>query len=322
MTLAPAFFPRAHLADFALQGEKRLFQVAPDTQVLAHCHWQKSQPRSHPTMVILHGLEGSSESKYVLGVAYKALASGFNAVRVNLRNCGDTMHLTPTLYNAGLSPDVVSILHELRNEGYNRIFLVGYSLGGNIVLKTAGELGSDGPALLTGVAAISPSLDLETCVKAIEHPDNRFYDQWFLRSLKGKVRAKAKLFPELYDTSLLRTARTLRQFDDIYTAPAGGYENAAVYYSKASAIRVVQHIAVPTLIIVSEDDPLIPFSSFSHPNLQNRFIRLNATKFGGHAGFIQHAPEDKSLLDLFWAENRVVGFCQEVMTTNINASMI
>jgi predicted alpha/beta-fold hydrolase len=313
MTLAPALWSRPHLVRFASTAEKRLFRVSDDTQILAHCHWQKTNVHSCPTLLVIHGLEGSSESNYARGLAFKALACGMNAMRVNLRNCGGTMHLTPTLYNAGLSDDIVCVLRQLKQEGFGRVFICGYSLGGNIALKTAGELAASGSDLLAGVIAISPSLDLEVCVKAIEQPENRFYEKWFLRTLKDKIRKKAKLYPDVYDASLLKKVRTIRAFDDIYTAPTAGYGTAANYYEQASAIRVVKHIEVPTLIIASEDDPLVPFSSFVLPVMNNEHLRLNATKFGGHAGFIQHEHEDNPLFDHFWAENRAIAFCQEII---------
>lgn len=295
-----------------------MFQVEPGVQVLAHCHWQ-AERRNRPTLLLVHGLEGSAESSYMLGITFKALHHGMNVVRMNLRNCGGSMHLTPTLYNAGLSADIACILRELHNDGCASIFIAGYSLGGNIVLKTAGELGSDGPSLLAGVAAVSPSIDLDACVTAMEKPENRLYERWFLRTLKQKIREKAKAHPERYDITKLKLVNSMRVFDDTYTAPAGGYGNAANYYATASAINVVHKIQVPALIIASQDDPLIPFSIFQHASLQNDDIELLATKYGGHAGYIHQASERLPVLDSFWAENRIVQFCQEVFA---NATLL
>jgi predicted alpha/beta-fold hydrolase len=313
MTIAPAFWPRPRLR-MPIPAEARMFEVEPGIRVLTHCHWQKDRIKA-PTILLVHGLEGSAESTYIRGIAFKAMHHGMNVVRMNLRNCGGSMHLTPTLYNAGLSADIICLLRELHNEGLRNIFIAGYSLGGNIVVKTAGELGSEGPSTLAGVAAVSPSIDLDACVTALEQPENAIYERHFLRTLKQKIRQKAKVHPDRYDTTNLDSVNSIRAFDDRYTGPAGGYGNAANYYAKASAINVVQKIEVPTLIIASQDDPLIPFSIFEHAALQNNNIELLATKFGGHAGYIHHASERLPVYDSFWAENRVVQFCQEVFAT-------
>jgi len=163
MTIAPALWPR-RFPRAQKTSQPRLFQVAPDSQVLAHCHWQ-DKPQSAPTLLVLHGLEGCSDSHYVLGTTEKALAMGMNVVRMNMRNCGNTLHLTPTLYNSGLSEDALAVVQELRTADHlDKIYLCGFSMGGNIVLKAAGELGTEGTNLLTGIIAISPSLDLAPCV--------------------------------------------------------------------------------------------------------------------------------------------------------------
>jgi predicted alpha/beta-fold hydrolase len=312
MTIAPAFWPRLNLR--LSPGEPRTFEVESGIRVLTRCNWQPERT-SHPTLLLVHGLEGSAESSYMRGTSYKAFHHGMNVVRMNLRNCGGSMHLTPTLYNAGLSADVIKIVRELNEENLRNIFIAGTSLGGNIVMKAAGELGSEGPQLLAGVAAVSPSIDLDACVTAMERPSNRRYERHFLKTLKRKIREKAKAHPDRYDVSLLEKINSMRSFDDAFTAPAGGYGTAANYYATASAINVVHKIQVPTLIIASQDDPLIPFSIFEHAALQNNNIELLATKYGGHAGYIHHASERLPVLDSFWAENRIVQFCQEVFAS-------
>jgi uncharacterized protein len=313
MTIAPAFWRRSlpGWKEVARKGQPRLFEVEEGVKVLTHCHWQEA-PQNAPTLLLVHGLEGSAESNYILGITVKAFHLGMNVVRMNLRNCGGSMHLTPTLYNAGLSSDIRHILQELRAEGFEKIFIAGYSLGGNIVVKTAGELASEGASLLSGVAAVSPSIDLDACVTALELPMNRMYEVWFLRTLKQKIREKAKVHPERYDIRQLKSVNSMRTFDDTYTAPAGGYGNAKNYYATASAITVVHKIHVPTLIIASQDDPLIPFSTFRRAELENANVELLATTYGGHAGYIHQASEALPMLDSFWAENRIVQFCQEV----------
>lgn len=317
MTLAPALWRRSNPAfeELRLQCEPRVFTVEDGIGVLTQCHWQ-TNAKSAPTLVIIHGLEGSAESTYVLGISAKAFHFGMNVVRMNLRNCGGSMHLTPTLYNGGLSADLIFILQKLHDEGYRNFFIAGYSLGGNIVLKAAAELGSTKSQLLSGAAAVSPSVDLDASVGRLEVGGiNRLYDLWFLHTLKKKIKEKAAVHPERYDVAHLQKIKTLRQFDDIYTGPAAGYRDAADYYSQASSIKIARNIRVPTLIIASEDDPLIPISHFRSPEMHNECIQLLATKYGGHAGYIHHEWEAPPVLDRFWAENRVVAFCQEVAKT-------
>src|SRR5580658_8723095 len=162
MTYASLVLPRSfpHLP----APEDRLFEIEPGSKILARCHWQQN-PRSAPALVIIHGLEGSSESGQLRGIAERAYAAGFSALRLNLRNCGGTESLSPTLYNSGQSADAIAVLRELiERDDISAIFFAGYSLGGNIILKMAGELGSQAPTQFRGVCAICPTIDLSRCV--------------------------------------------------------------------------------------------------------------------------------------------------------------
>lgn len=317
MTIAGALWRRQKwIADMAHSSEPRLFAVTPHTRLLAHCSIDHAAP-DRPTLIVVHGLEGSSSSPDIVSLAAKAMAAQMNVARLNLRNCGDTLHLSPTLYNAGNSADLLAVAKELKErDRLRKIILVGYSLGGNIVLKLAGELAESGADVIEAVCAISPSIDLSACVAAMERGFNRLYEQRFLGSLKEKIRAKHKLFPQLFTLDHLPRIKGIRQFDDLYTAPDGGFSGSAEYYAKSSALNFVEKIAVPTLIITAKDDPLVPFASFQSPSLQNPFITLMAPKHGGHAGFINGRLErldNGSTLDRFWAENRVIQFCEGVV---------
>ena len=310
MTLAAAFWPR-HLSRFHKSGVGRLFQVEKDSQVLGHCHWQ-NKPLEHSTLVIVHGLEGSSQSSHVLGLAFKAHALSMNVVRLNLRNCGGTIHLTPTLYNAGLSADLISVLTELKEQHLQPCFVAGFSLGANIILKAGGELKSSARQLISAMVAISPAIDLHMSVSAIEQPENHLYQRWFLYSLRRKLKEKVSLFPDKYDISLLKEISTLRAFDDKFTAPAGGYGDANNYYQMASSAPLIQEINVPTLIIAAQDDPLVPFCMFEQYRVtSNPNVSLLSPAWGGHGGFVQKSHEKIAIFDHFWAENRAVQFCQE-----------
>jgi predicted alpha/beta-fold hydrolase len=307
MTIVPALWNR-RLPPIKTPSVDRLFQVKPHVQVLANCHFvDDAQLRS--TLIILHGLEGSSNTPYVLGLTHKALESGMNVVRLNLRNCGNTLHLTPTLYNAGLSADLIAVAAELMEiDGLKTLYAAGYSLGGNIVLKAAAELGSDGGELFKGICAISPALDLAACVDSMEKGLNRFYEQRFLLGLKDKIRVKHQLFPSLYDVSKLKGVKTLRGFDDVFTAPDAGCSDSSEYYRQASAIRILENAKIPILIIAAQDDPIVPFKSFQSPKLSAANITMLTPEYGGHSGFLANASEGATS-DRFWAENRIIEFC-------------
>lgn len=302
MTLMPRYWPRPHWKQ-GLPQITRLFTTAPDTQLLGMCHWQVDPPATS-TVLLVHGLEGSAESHYMRGMAAKAFRAGFNVVRMNQRTCGGSDHLTPTLYNSGLSADYLAILRELIDtDRLQRIWLVGYSMGGNLLLKAAGEIGRSESAL-AGVVAVSPNIDPTQCVAALETPRNWLYHLHFLTSLKARLRRKAALFPGRWDISALQQIKTISQFDELYTARDGGYRDAADYYDRAGARHVLHNIAVPTLIISAQDDPFIPASMFDTPAISgNKYVTTAMLRFGGHCGFFQKHTQDE---DRFWAENRIV----------------
>src|SRR3984893_15448222 len=166
MTMAPVFWRRTFTSP---PPEDRLFQVDPESRLLAHCHWQPEKRFDAPVIVIVHGLEGSSNSDYARGIAEAAFKRGYHAIRINQRNCGGSESLTPTLYNSGMSSDYRVVCEELTNiDGFRQIFFVGYSMGGNLVLKMAGEFGDSFPLALRGISAVCPALDLAACAAAVE----------------------------------------------------------------------------------------------------------------------------------------------------------
>ncbi len=311
MTLVPRYWPRdIRLA--SIPQEVRLFSVSDDTQLLGICHWQPAR-RSCPTVIVVHGLEGCSESHYMRGIAAKVYRAGCNVIRMNQRTCGGTEHLTPTLYNSGLSGDFLAIIHELAHrDRLEAVWLIGYSMGGNLVLKAAGELGTTEPAL-AGVVAVCPNIDPTQCVRALEERRNWIYHRHFLVRLKARLRRKARLFPGKWDLAKLHHIRRISEFDDWYTAPDGGYRDAADYYDRAGARHVLSAIGVPTLVVTAQDDPFIPFSMFSTPLIQRHpKIRLLAPCHGGHCGFFQWRPNE----DPYWAENRIVDFVRSEARAN------
>lgn len=277
--------------------------------MLVHCRWHADR-RAHPTLLLVHGLEGSSESIYMLGTALKAHRAGFNVLRLNFRTCGNTLHLSETLYNSGMSPDLRALIAELiERDKLDDIFLGGFSLGGNMSLKLAGEYGADHPRALKGVCAVSPSVELAASAASIARRSNLIYQRKFIRSLKRRMREAARLYPERYDAKGLALVRTLREFDELYTAPHGGFRDADDYYARSSSLPLLSRIHIPTLIIHAEDDPFIPFDSLRHPSVAaNPSIILLAPAHGGHVGFVGDGKNSGE--DRFWAENRLIEFCR------------
>jgi predicted alpha/beta-fold hydrolase len=285
----------------------RYFDVSADTRVLGQCHWQL-RPWQHPTLLVFHGLEGSSEAHYVRGVADKAFRAGLNVIRLNQRNCGGTEHLSPGLYHSGLTEDPATVLRELIEvDRLPAIAVAGYSLGGNLALKLAGDYGAAAPRELRAICAVSPTMDLERCVMALEAPQNRLYEWNFVRNLKSRMRRKARLFPGRFPLNGLGQIRTVRQFDEAFTAPHHGFRDAHDYYHRASALRVVDKIRVPTLIITAQDDPFVPPEPFRDPAITgNPAITVILTADGGHCGFVAESENDDD--DGYWAERTLVDF--------------
>ncbi|MBA3513734.1 MAG: alpha/beta fold hydrolase [Pyrinomonadaceae bacterium] len=308
-TLASFAWPRRRRLR-SQTDEERLFAVGPNTKILAHCRWHAHRAE-HPTIVLWHGIEGSSNAVYMLATAQKAFRAGFNVMRMNLRNCGGTEHLTPTLYHGGLSEDLRAVVKELNErDRLSRLFLIGFSLGGNMVLKLAGEYGEHPPKEIVAVCAISPSVDLGASGDLIGERSNWIYHRDFVRRLKKRIKLKGKLYPEIYDTRGVHLVHSIREFDERFTSVAHGFANAADYYDKASALRVMDKIRVPTLIIHAHDDPFIPFAPLRDPSVgANPYILLLGPERGGHVAFLaaKRSPADP---DLFWAENRVLEFCK------------
>ena len=286
--------------------EDRVFSVGPEAQVLCRCHWQRSGNSPRLALILVHGLEGSSESQYMLGTAKKALDAGFHVVRMNMRNCGGSEQLSRTLYHSGLSGDVGAVAAAIADDPrVSRLALAGFSMGANLVLKLAGEWDGTPPRHVAAVAAVSAALDLAPSADALHAPANRVYEWNFMRALRRSIRRKAELFPELYGAAQLRGLRTIRQFDDLITARFCGFADADDYYRQSSASRLVDQIGLPTLVIYSHDDPFIRVLPETREKLRrNSHITLVETVHGGHCAFLA-SPNG---YDGRWAERQLVDF--------------
>ena len=287
-----------------------MIEVAPGVQVLCHCHWQADRARPL-TIIIVHGLEGSSDSQYMRGIAEKALAVGMNVVRYNQRNCGGTEALAPVLYHSGLSNDVAAVAREIiARDRVSRFALVGFSMGGNLVLKLAGEWGPEAPPEFQAVAACCPAIDLAASADALHEPANRIYETYFLWALHRRMLQKARLFPGHFDVARLRGIRSLRDFDDKVTAHYCGFKGVDDYYDRASAVHTIERIAVPALLLYAANDPFVRITEETRRKIaSNPNIKFVETDDGGHCAFIG-SPDlsDGRYNDGYWAENEIVNF--------------
>jgi predicted alpha/beta-fold hydrolase len=301
--------------------EARCFQVEEQVQVRCLCHWQ-ARREAALTVIIVHGLEGSCESQYVIGTANKAWTAGMNVVRMNVRNCGGTEALGPTLYHSGMSGDIGAVVRTLvRDDHLPAIALAGFSMGGNQVLKLAAEWGAQAqreaspssghesllrtaPRELCAVAAVSPAVDLAESADALHLSANRLYEWRFLLSLGRRLRRKGRLFPQLYQPGK-RWWRSIRDFDNCVTAPHCGFRDAADYYAQASAGPLLGAVRVPALIIHAQDDPFVRITPATRARIAaNPNIRFVESAHGGHCGFLGEANE----YDGRWAERQIVEF--------------
>ena len=296
--------------------EERLVEVEPGIKVRCWCHWvsdREEERRNALTIIVIHGLEGSTDSQYMLGVARDGLAAGMNVVRMNQRNCGGMDDCAPTLYNSSLSADIEAVAkHVVERDGITRFALAGFSMGGNLVLKLAGEWGSEGPAQFRAVAAVCPAMELAASADALHEPGNRIYEYYFMWQLFRRFRLKAKLFPGSFDPARLRGISSLREFDDRITAHYCGFTGADDYYARATAVNVIDRIAVPALIIHAANDPFIRIRPATRQRiLANPNITFVETEDGGHCAFIGQSngkPGD----DARWAERELVEFVGRV----------
>jgi hypothetical protein len=312
-TIFGNYLPRANSLP---APEAQLVEVSPATdyqissQVLCHCHWQPAEIRAaRPTAIIVHGLEGSSDSQYVIGNSNKLWQAGCNVVRMNMRNCGGTEALAPTLYHSGLSGDVDAVmrffidLHQLQS-----IALIGYSMGGNLVLKLAGDLGKTPPPQLHSIIGISPVIDLAPSSDALHLWQNRIYEKKFVRAMLRRFRRKASLFPRAFDPNRAIGISSLRDFDERIIALYAGFSGAEDYYHRVAAARVIDQITVPTLILNSLDDPFIRIAPDTRDKIvANPNITFIETAHGGHCAFLAQS-EPATGYDGYWAEHTLLRF--------------
>ena len=217
-----------------------------------------------------------------------------------MRNCGGTEHLSPTLYHSGMTIDLRRIVEELSPAP---IYILGFSMGGNIALKLAGEWGDNPPPHVRAICGISVPVRLDLCVRELGRLTNRVYEIRFLRMLRRTFRTKQQLMPELYGKYAIDHVQSIYDFDDSITAPVFGFRDADDYYEKSSCIRFLPTVRVPSLMIQADDDPFIPSKAYDDPVFdRNPNVNLLRTRQGGHVAFLSRRGS------VFWAEQQALAF--------------
>ncbi len=264
-------------------------------------------PVASPQLVAIHGLEGSSQRKYVRGLLALAGQRGWRGVAPNLRGCSGTPNRTARLYHSGDSDELDWLVAELvKRDPGAPILLVGVSLGGNVLLKWLGEKEEKVPEEVSAAVAISTPFDLAAAAHKMSRGAGRIYTRFFLRTLKPKARQKAREYPDRLDAGAIRRARNWRQYDDIVTAPLHGFRDAEDYWARSSSKPFLGRIRRPVLLINALDDPFIPASSLPEDVVAtSQWLEASFTTKGGHAGFVTGALPWRPL---YWAENRAVEF--------------
>lgn len=238
-----------------------------------------------PIIVFVHGLGGDHRSAYLRRIAHQLLPCGWRVVRLDLRSCGKGLPLARRPYHAGSSEDIRAVLDTVhRWSPASPLSLAGFSLGGNIVLKLAGEAADRPVPGLAKVAAVAPPIDLQRCSDLLGQPRNRFYEQRFLSELLALARRRRHCFPDLPRVRFPQPL-TVRLFDDLYTAPRNDFAGVEDYYRRASSAPLIERIALPTLIVTARDDPFIAVEPFEALRLPSR-VELRILQHGGHLGFL------------------------------------
>ena len=303
LTIAANYWPRP-LDTERFPVEVKLFDTEPGVQVLVHS--QRPAEPARADMIVVHGLEGSSDAGYARSLAGAALQAGFATHRFNMRSCGGTEHLSGrALYHSGQTSDLLAVLRQIKRQA--PVFLAGFSLGGNVVLKLAGELGDSARDLIAGVVAVSTPIDLAACAQNLCKPSNFLYSRRFLRRLRERIRLKATTAPGLFRLDLLERVRSIYEFDDKFTAPAFGFGTADNYYATQSSNQFLGRIRVPALVVQAKDDPLIPFEVYRHPAFtRNPCLELLTPEHGGHVGFLSRTKPR------FWLDEVLLEWMSQV----------
>jgi predicted alpha/beta-fold hydrolase len=265
---------------------------------------QLDQQDDTPLIVLFHGLEGSSNSHYARALMHAVTVNEGRGVVVHFRGCSGELNRLPRAYHSGDSTEMDWILRRLRATRSGPIFVVGVSIGGNVLLKWLGEQGAAAREVVTRAAAISVPFDLGATADVLAQGFNRIYTHHFLATLKAKTTLKLQRYQALCDAKRMRAARTLREFDDAVTAPLHGFHSADDYYARASSRQFLAGIALPTLLVNARNDPFLPAQCLPTAHEVSSHVELDTPEDGGHVGFVSGRFPG----NINWLTNRVLNF--------------
>ncbi len=285
---------------FAL--EPRRIPLPDGDQLVVHDNVPDGWHEGGRAAVLVHGLGGSHRSGYMQRMAALLWPHGFRVVLVDMRGCGHGEMLSRRLYNGACSDDIRAVVEAVGCWGAGSIALLGFSLGGNIVLKLAGEAAVRPLPGLDAVAALAPPIDLERCAALIGLPRNRFYERHFTRAMVCQVRQHERHFPDLPRVRFPRDV-TLRQFDDLYTGPRGGFRDALDYYRQASSYPLLGQLKVRALVVAAQDDPFVAVEPFERLRVPEQ-VTVQIVPRGGHLGFLGADGAG----GIRWAERRMANW--------------
>jgi uncharacterized protein len=309
LTIAGNFWPRK-IDEIKFPSIPRQYKVDARNTILALEHRPSGPPAGE--IVLLHGLEGSAAAGYFASLTQSALERNFGVHRLNMRTCGGTESMCETMYHSGLTSDPRRVLEEISERNSGPLYLVGFSLGGNVALKLAGELGKS--ELLAGVCSVSAPIDLARSVREIGKLSNRIYARRFLSRLRSRVQRKSAQSPDLYSCDGLSAVKTIWEFDDRFTAPLFGFGTAARYYQTQSSVNFLSKIHIPTLLITAQDDPLVPFEIYKSPIIAaNPALTLLSPKHGGHLGFLSRRRPR------FWLDEVILNWLETNQSHQVQA---
>jgi predicted alpha/beta-fold hydrolase len=269
--------------------------------------WQKQGAKK--VLVLFHGLEGSSQSQYIKGFSRFFYDKGYDTCAVNFRSCSGEMNKLLCSYNSGVSDDIAEVLNHIsKNNLYEEMYLCGFSLGGNALLKYLGEQSTDVYGKIKKAAAFSVPIDLAASSKVLANLSNKLYMQRFLNSLNAKMKQKSLMFPGTIDVKGIEKIKTFGEWDSKFTAPIHGYKDSADYYAQCNALQFLPKIAVPTILINAKNDPFLSDSCFAYNEAKNSpNFYFEAPKYGGHVGFSMSVPNGR-----YWSEKKCHDFFEEL----------
>lgn len=304
-TVLPLYVPTKYNPQ---QGEARQIRTYDDDTIIIRENTPEHWNSGNRIVVLLHGLCGDHSSQYMMRVSAKLIDNGFKTIRVDMRGFGDSLHYSRGHMHAGRSDDVYSVFNDLaRRFPESLITLIGFSLGGNIALKTVCEFEKGTAVKLDSVLAVAPPIDLLRCTLSLQKGVNRFYDSYFAKLLAKAVKRRRKSGTAFDDIPLRTFPKQIYEFDDRYTAPAAGFDSAEDYYAKCSTHQLLNRVAVPTLLLVAKDDPIVPIQIYDP--IQSPYITKVVSESGGHLGFIARKSDDP---DRRWMDWRIIDWVREI----------